>query len=186
MLIERYRECPELAWGDYEILDAGHRAVLAHSCRLDGSTILVVHNLCDEPVDATLTLDGATELTELLRDGTVKVGEDIVEHGWLALVPPGASGLPIEAAADGVKFDDKWKDYDIVEAAVYAVAEAKPDSPVLLLADGTKRLTAFVPSDKEPAYGLLQRWAPREQNRDSFMTPRDLPWPTRTFRGRYP
>ena len=76
MLIERYRECPELAWGDYEILDAGHRAVLAHSCRLDGSTILVVHNLCDEPVDATLTLDGATELTELLRDGTVKVGTD--------------------------------------------------------------------------------------------------------------
>ncbi|HEX6254287.1 MAG TPA: pirin family protein [Euzebyales bacterium] len=37
-------------------------------------------------------------------DGTVKVGEDIVEHGWLALVPPGASGLPIEAAADGARF----------------------------------------------------------------------------------
>ena len=30
-------------------------------------------------------------------------------------------------------------DFDIVEAAVYAVAGAKPESPVLLLADGTKR-----------------------------------------------
>jgi uncharacterized surface protein with fasciclin (FAS1) repeats len=31
---------------------------------------------------------------------------------------------------------------------VYAVAAAKPKSPVLLLADGTKRLTAFAPTDK--------------------------------------
>jgi redox-sensitive bicupin YhaK (pirin superfamily) len=37
-------------------------------------------------------------------DGTVKVGEDIVEHGWLALVPPGVSRLPIEASGDGARF----------------------------------------------------------------------------------
>jgi redox-sensitive bicupin YhaK (pirin superfamily) len=37
-------------------------------------------------------------------DGTVKIGEDIVEHGWLALVPPGVSRLPIEAAGDGARF----------------------------------------------------------------------------------
>ena len=50
--------------------------------------------------------------------------------------------------ADGQKFDENWKDFDIVEAAVYAVAAAKPKSPVLLLTDGTKRLTAFAPTDK--------------------------------------
>jgi redox-sensitive bicupin YhaK (pirin superfamily) len=37
-------------------------------------------------------------------DGTVKVGDDIVEHGWLALVPPGASRLPVEATGDGARF----------------------------------------------------------------------------------
>ncbi len=50
--------------------------------------------------------------------------------------------------ADGVKFDKNWKDFDIVEAAVYAVAANNPDSPVLLLTDGTKALTAFAPTDK--------------------------------------
>ena len=60
----------------------------------------------------------------------------------------GTDSLASVLGADGVKFDSNWKDFDIVEAAVYAVAAAKPDSPVLVLADGTKRLTAFVPTDK--------------------------------------
>ena len=60
----------------------------------------------------------------------------------------GTTSLASVLGADGVKFDSNWKDFDIVEAAVYAVAAAKPDSPVLVLADGTKRLTAFVPTDK--------------------------------------
>ena len=50
--------------------------------------------------------------------------------------------------ADGQKFDKKGGDFDIVEAAVYAVAGAKPKSPVLILADGTKRATAFAPTDR--------------------------------------
>lgn len=37
-------------------------------------------------------------------DGTVKVGADIVEHGWLALVPPGQSRVPVEVAGDGARF----------------------------------------------------------------------------------
>lgn len=60
----------------------------------------------------------------------------------------GTTSLATVLGADGQKFDENWKDFDIVEAAVYAVAAAKPKSPVLLLADGTKRLTAFVPTDK--------------------------------------
>ena len=38
----------------------------------------------------------------------------------------GTTSLASVLGADGVKFDSNWKDYDIVEAAVYAVAEAKP------------------------------------------------------------
>jgi uncharacterized surface protein with fasciclin (FAS1) repeats len=60
----------------------------------------------------------------------------------------GTTSLAAVLGADGVKFDSNAKDFDIVEAAVYAVAEAKPKSPVLVLADGTKRVTAFVPTDK--------------------------------------
>jgi hypothetical protein len=33
-------------------------------------------------------------------DRRLKVGEDIVEPGWLALVPPGAEVIPIEVADD--------------------------------------------------------------------------------------
>ncbi|HSJ45748.1 MAG TPA: pirin family protein [Euzebyales bacterium] len=37
-------------------------------------------------------------------DGRVKVGVDIVEHGWLALVPPGRRRLPVEVAGEGARF----------------------------------------------------------------------------------
>jgi hypothetical protein len=60
----------------------------------------------------------------------------------------GTTSLASVLAADGQKFDHNWKDFDIVEAAVYAVAAAKPKSPVLVLADGKVRLTAFAPTDK--------------------------------------
>ena len=49
--------------------------------------------------------------------------------------------------ADGQKLDKNWQDFDIVEAAVYAVLDAKPASPVGLVADGSTRLTVFVPTD---------------------------------------
>jgi hypothetical protein len=50
--------------------------------------------------------------------------------------------------ADGVKFDNKWGDFDIVEAAAFAVLDANPDSPVGLLGNGKFKLTAFAPTDK--------------------------------------
>ncbi|WP_327587737.1 alpha-glucosidase C-terminal domain-containing protein [Nonomuraea sp. NBC_00507] len=74
LLIERYRECPELAWGDYTVLDNGHHAVLAHRCDVDGATVVVAHNLCDTAVDVELTLTGLEdqELTDLPEDASVK------------------------------------------------------------------------------------------------------------------
>ncbi|GLZ28931.1 alpha-amylase [Lentzea sp. NBRC 105346] len=55
-LIERYRECPEFAWGTYEVLDVGEPAVLAHRCSIDGDSVVAVHNLGDR--DVTVPLDG--------------------------------------------------------------------------------------------------------------------------------
>lgn len=45
-------------------------------------------------------------------------------------------------------FDRNWEDYDILTAAVNAVLEAKPDSAVKALADGSTELTAFIPNDR--------------------------------------
>ena len=59
----------------------------------------------------------------------------------------GTTSLAEVLGADGQKLDRNWQDFDLVEAAVFAVLEAKPDSPVGLLADGDTRLTAFVPTD---------------------------------------
>jgi hypothetical protein len=47
--------------------------------------------------------DASFEYAVVPLDDPIKVGDDIVEHGWLALVPPGAGALPIEAGVDGVR-----------------------------------------------------------------------------------
>lgn len=58
----------------------------------------------------------------------------------------GNRSLATVLAADS-GFDRNWRDFDIVEAAVLAVLDAKPDSPVALLTKGRQRATAFVPTD---------------------------------------
>ncbi|MGW0806560.1 alpha-amylase family protein [Nonomuraea sp. NPDC002799] len=98
LLIERYRECPELAWGDCTILDTGHGAIFAHRCDADGATVVVAHNLSDQAVDVELTLEGLEHysLTDLLVDGTLEVSDKGVAklpmdpHGcrWLRAAPP--------------------------------------------------------------------------------------------------
>lgn len=60
----------------------------------------------------------------------------------------GTTSLAAVLGDDGQRLDRNWNDFDIVEAAVYAVLAAKPGSPVGLLADGDTRLTAFVPTDR--------------------------------------
>lgn len=50
-------------------------------------------------------------------------------------------------AADGNRFDRDQRDFDVLDRAVRTVLNAKPDSPVALLADGTQTLTAFAPTD---------------------------------------
>ena len=60
----------------------------------------------------------------------------------------GTKSLAAVLTATTPKFDKNWNDYDIVTAAVLAVLEAKPNSPVGVLADGDVALTAFIPSDR--------------------------------------
>ncbi|WKN48318.1 fasciclin domain-containing protein [Nocardioides sp. Arc9.136] len=67
----------------------------------------------------------------------------------------GTTSLAEVLAADGTKLDKNGKDFDLTEAAVLAVLDAKPGSPVGLLAQGGKRATAFIPTDN--AFRLLVR-----------------------------
>ncbi|SCF21690.1 fasciclin domain-containing protein [Micromonospora mirobrigensis] len=69
-------------------------------------------------------------------------------------VPAQASGrdlgnrsLAAVLTRDTGGFDHNSRDFDVLTAAVLAVLQAKPDSPVKVLTDGTVALTAFVPTD---------------------------------------
>ncbi|MFG1926000.1 fasciclin domain-containing protein [Cryptosporangium sp. NPDC048952] len=61
--------------------------------------------------------------------------------------PNGTKSLAAVLTSDKSGFDHNSKDFDILTAAVKAVLKAKPKSAVGVLADGTKPLTAFVPTD---------------------------------------
>src|SRR6478672_6384605 len=64
-----------------------------------------------------------------------------------AAAPTGTRSLAAVLTADKNGFDRNPRDFDITTAAVLAVLEAKPNSPVKVLTDGTTALTAFIPTD---------------------------------------
>jgi trehalose synthase len=101
LLIRRRRECPELGWGEVTILDAGDPAVLAHRADWDGSTIVAVHSLAEEPrevrievgeADAVVDLFGADELKPL--DGHVTVALGRYGQRWFRVRRPGQRVAP--------------------------------------------------------------------------------------------
>lgn len=87
MLIGAYRSCPELAWGASTVLDpgAGARPVLVHRSDDEGHTVVALHHLGDQDVEATLklpdlagrtlsdVLDPASEPVTIPEDGTTVV-----------------------------------------------------------------------------------------------------------------
>ncbi len=77
-LIRRYRECPELGWGRFEVLEQPHRQVLAHRCTWEGNSLVALHNLAAEPVSVPLVLDDVqpeTTLADLLASGRTPLDE---------------------------------------------------------------------------------------------------------------
>jgi len=91
-----------------------------------------------------------TRLTSLAAAAATALagGVLVAAPAQAAAAPQGTTSLAEVLAADGNRLDRNWDDFDIVEKAVYAVLDAKPDSPVAVLADGDTALTAFVPTDR--------------------------------------
>jgi trehalose synthase len=95
-LIRRRRECPELGWGTWELLDSGEPAVFAHRVDWDGSTVVAVHNLAGRDADPRLELAERGKLTDLFAEeehqldgGAVTLGLGPYDARWFRLRRPG-------------------------------------------------------------------------------------------------
>jgi maltose alpha-D-glucosyltransferase/alpha-amylase len=57
-MIRMRKEVPEFGWGDFEVVETGHNAVLALHYRWRNNEVLAVHNLADETIEIELSLRG--------------------------------------------------------------------------------------------------------------------------------
>jgi len=100
LLAKRYREAPELGWGELQVLDQPHRAVLSHSLRKDDACTVFLHNLSGEPFAVPLQVPDVEEgchLVDLIGDEGIELdekGRTEVQlggygHRWYRLVSPG-------------------------------------------------------------------------------------------------
>ncbi|HEX6923927.1 MAG TPA: alpha-amylase family protein [Longimicrobiaceae bacterium] len=76
-MIRLRKECPEIGWGTFEILDPGCDEVLALRYDWRGNSVLVLHNFDYSPREADLRigLPGHDRLTDLLDDEEVPVNK---------------------------------------------------------------------------------------------------------------
>jgi len=76
--IRMRRECPEISWGDWEILDPGVPGVLVMRYMFDGHSLVIIHNLTSKSRVAGLDVGaaGARELTDLLASNDSHADEN--------------------------------------------------------------------------------------------------------------
>jgi maltose alpha-D-glucosyltransferase / alpha-amylase len=88
-LIRLRKECPEIGWGDYEVLETGSPHVLALRYDWQGNSLLAVHNFADEQVQARITpgVDGGERLVSLFVKGESRAAAGGSHH--LTLEPYG-------------------------------------------------------------------------------------------------
>ena len=95
-LIRRRRECPEVGWGKWTLLDAGDPALFAQRSDWDGSTIVAVHSFAGREASARLVLGEQGTLVDLFQDedhelAAGEVSIDVAPYGamWFRLRRPG-------------------------------------------------------------------------------------------------
>jgi maltose alpha-D-glucosyltransferase / alpha-amylase len=94
-MIRLRKECPEIGWGQPQILDAGAESLLAIRYDWRGSSVLVVHNFAEQPREARIRLEGkgADRLSNLFREeeldahenGEHLVALDALDYRWFRI-----------------------------------------------------------------------------------------------------
>ncbi|PVG84204.1 trehalose synthase [Nocardioides gansuensis] len=72
LLVNRYRQSPEIGWSGVEVLDHSDPRVLVHVLRKDEWAMVALHNFGDEPVEVSVPVPGVprgTSLVDLLSPG---------------------------------------------------------------------------------------------------------------------
>ena len=88
--IRRRKECPEVSWGDWKILDGGPPEVLVMRYERGGRVMVVVHNFAAKPRVAGLSVEAAGDpvLVDLLGTDDSRAGEgsmhqvELPPHGY--------------------------------------------------------------------------------------------------------
>ena len=74
-LIRRRKECPELGWGRFRLLETAEAPVFAHRADWDGDAVVAVHNLAGDAVRTSFALDDGEEgLVDLFDTEQVEPG----------------------------------------------------------------------------------------------------------------
>jgi maltose alpha-D-glucosyltransferase / alpha-amylase len=90
-MIRLRSECPEIGWGECEILESGSPHVLALRYDWRGNSVLVVHNFDERPHEAVIApeVEGAERLSSLLSDadlhdpsGVHRIALDALDYRW--------------------------------------------------------------------------------------------------------
>ncbi|KUG60384.1 alpha-amylase family protein [Nesterenkonia jeotgali] len=100
-LARRYRDCPELGWGELRILEQPHQEVLAHRMTSGGQSMVLLHNLSPKSLVVPLRLDEqdqGSELIDLLQDGSC--GIDAQQHTEVTLEGYGYRWLRMKRPGD--------------------------------------------------------------------------------------
>ncbi|MBP2292468.1 alpha-amylase family protein [Azospirillum rugosum] len=82
-MIRMRKECPEIGWGDFEILPTGSPAVLAMRYDWKNNSVVIIHNLDDKPKEIALAVGGVGEsdrLVNLLTEDHSDPGDDGKHH----------------------------------------------------------------------------------------------------------
>jgi maltose alpha-D-glucosyltransferase / alpha-amylase len=94
-MIHLRKECPEIGWGEFTILDTGSEHVLALRYDWRGNAVLTLHNFAEYPIEVTLQLEGeGAHLLSDLREprdlesensGTHHVRMDALGYRWFRI-----------------------------------------------------------------------------------------------------
>jgi maltose alpha-D-glucosyltransferase / alpha-amylase len=90
-MIRLRKECPEIGWGSYAVLNTDAPGVLAMRYDWRGNSVLVLHNFAERPYEVQLSIDVAGDRLsdlrreeEIIADGTglLRIRLDALDYRW--------------------------------------------------------------------------------------------------------